>query len=209
MTTTDTTSSTYYSQFSPQKKAKGLVYYQDRIEELQQSPQLAIYSQSPMKSLAHQDTTTKVEVGYDLFGEEETHMVVKEEVGKKTRKSRNASAKKEEVEGKAEGIAPATVSMKEAVTITKRIAKKRKVIEEGTTKEEKQSNVKGEEIKKRRSIENTRITTEEEDVQHSGQSGGMGARAKKKPITEIVQITTTTSATTAIRRSRRNTSSSQ
>lgn len=181
-----------------------MVYYQDRIEELQQSPQLAIYSQSPMKSLSQQDTSTKVKVGCDLFGEEEAHIVVKEEVEKKTRKPRNASAKKEKVKM----IAPATVSIKDEteVTIAKRIAKKRKMIEEDTTIEE--NNVKGEEIKKRKSVPNKRIKTEEEV--ESGKSGGKGVRGKKKPITDIAEITTTTTtATTAIRRSRRNTSSSQ
>lgn len=55
--------------FSPQKRAKGLVYYSDRIDELQSNPSLAVYSSpspSPTKRrslLTDQDRQVKLEAG--------------------------------------------------------------------------------------------------------------------------------------------------
>jgi hypothetical protein len=53
------------SPFSPQKKLKGYIYYQDRVNELQENPTLAFYSQvSPtkekilMKAMKVEDTQT-------------------------------------------------------------------------------------------------------------------------------------------------------
>ena len=42
-----------FSRFSPQKRAKGLVYYRDRVSELHRNPDLAVFSA----------TTSKVHIG--------------------------------------------------------------------------------------------------------------------------------------------------
>lgn len=91
------TSSEALARFSPQKRAKGLVYYEDRAKELQRDPSLAVFSspraENRVTSLTVNEAKEQSPSGkLDFSDAIEEEVLVKEE-GKTVKKK----IKKEEV----------------------------------------------------------------------------------------------------------------